>query len=700
MSLTIRNLESRLAALARRSALHRREADILRDMARAERPEVVLRLDFLERYLPEPPAGPLMSRKALIASDAEIAAAQRRMKSDPISARLAEQLVRDADGYLRVGGAAWIDWRARRRPQLWNARGAHWKFAAALDALVWTWQLNGTQACAAAVKGILLAIARARHGWRPLGCNYGNPYQGWLNDNLLDMGHATLMPAIACHAVRPLMTRVERAEIVAYFEPFFYRALSHRYNGMAHPGHNFAPVGFGGVGLLALALWEDVPRERRAALIETLAWAEAYARFTLDTVGGSDGAAVEGSAYGSASLRYLALFAEGLRRRCGRDLFAHPGWGRFARYLMLETLPGGGAFNNFNDNHYATHTGFWPLVARRSGDAVADWVWLHHEGLVRRRNAEERGQRWSDIPYVLLFREPKHDALQPEAAGIRTVHFFKDQHHWVARTGWAPNDLHVSFQCTRGRAGGHQQMDRLNFTVYALGERFAIDSGYGLERIPGATEVRRLGKLPESHNQVLVDGKGQIQTVAANAGRIICAGSRGAWAWAVGDAVGAYEGLLCARRGILARRAAAAPVIVIVDRLAPVKAGAHRCDWLLHTAPDNRLILERGGAFTIEARRATLRCCQLSNGRRADTQDVWLGHPRLRLTTETAGREYLALTVMTAGRARVKTRSNRALAIEWSDSLGTGRAVLRRRGAGADAITEFAVEGSTDWIAL
>lgn len=700
MTTNLRGFERRIRALGRKSAMHQREAEILRDMAAAERKEVAQQLDFLERHLPEPPTGALTGRNSLIGSPAELAAARRRTESDPVSAQLAGELVASSRKSRRVGGPDWIDWRARRRPQLWTTRSAHWAFARALDGLAWDWRLNGTRAAAATVKGVLLALAGTRHGWLPLGCNYGNPYRGWLNDNLLDLGHATLAPAIAYDAVRPLLTRAERTEIAAYFEPFFYRALSHRHYGIPHPGHNFAPVGFGGNGLLALALWEDVAPERRAVLGEVVAWAEAYTRFILDTVGGSDGAAVEGSGYGSASLRYVALFAEGLRQRCGRDLFQHPGWGRFARYLVLETLPEGGAFNNFNDNNYTTTTGFWPLVARRSGDPIADWVWFHHDGPQCRADVS-RHALGGDAPYILLFRNPSHDGLRPEQAGVRPVHTFRDQHHWVARTGWEPSDLHVSFQCTRGRAGGHSQRDRLNFTVYALGERFVIDSGYGMEKIPGSSEVRRLGKLAESHNQVLVDGQGQRDTIAADAGRIVRTGADGGWVWAVGDAIGAYEGLTRARRCVLVRRTAADPVVIIVDWIVPSKPGAHRFEWLLHTAQGNRFIPGPGGGFAIRGGRKgrSLQCLQAVVGRITRARDHWIDHPRLCLMAR--GREYVALTVLTVGRTHRAGGRGKGLSAGWTDGQGTGRAALnRRRSKNGGGIIELAVEGLRNPIAL
>ena len=207
MTAITRMLDRRIRTLGRRSALHHREAEILRDMAGAGRAEVAPQLDFLERYLPEPPTGPLTGRNSLIGSPAELAAARRRVASDPVSTPLAAQLAAWSRRYRRVGGRDWIDWEARRRPQLWSTRSGHWAFARALDMLSWDWRLNGEPAAADAVKGILLALARTRHGWQPLGCNYGRPYLGWLNDNLLDLGHATLVPAIAYDAVRPLMRR-------------------------------------------------------------------------------------------------------------------------------------------------------------------------------------------------------------------------------------------------------------------------------------------------------------------------------------------------------------------------------------------------------------------------------------------------------------------------------------------------------------
>lgn len=76
----------------------------------------------------------------------------------------------------------------------------------------------------------------------------------------------------------------------------------------------------------------------------------------------------------------------------------------------------------------------------------------------------------------------------------------------------------------------HSQADRLNFTMYALGERFIIDTGYGLVPIKGSSEVRRLGKLGESHNQVMIDGEASsasptLRAEVSSSGRSTTTGS-------------------------------------------------------------------------------------------------------------------------------------------------------------------------------
>lgn len=658
----------------------------LDDMLNADWPWAPGRALFAAQYLPAPCRLAAMKRTGgLMTSPADTAAVARRLKTDPLSAAMLVELERRCGEYRRPGSPTSIDWREQKKEILWNSRKGHWLFGKALQELAWGWAFTGRAAYAVEVKGILLALARNRQGWKPLGCNYGRPYNGWLNDNLLDLGHATLGPAIAYSLLRGRFTAAERQEMAAYYEPFFCRALGYRYDGVDKPGHNFAPVGYSGIGLMALALAEDIPAARRGVLEDALAWAEAYARFTLDHVGGKDGAAVEGSAYGSASLHYIAQFAEGLLRRFGRNLFAHPAWGRFARYLAMETLPGGGAFNNFNDNHYRTHVSFWPLVSRRTGDPAGHWIWNSQQLAKGAPSWLDEGRLGSlaDLPYVLLHREPAADALTARALKLPTVHLFPDQQHLVARTGWEKNDLHVTFQCTRGRKGGHNQADRLNVTMYALGERFLVDSGYGLQPIPGSTEVKRLGTLAESHNQVLVDGKGQVTTIAPEACRILGWGRQNGWVWALADAAPSYQKMRIARRLVAVRLDAKSPCLVMADWLVPAEPGVHRFTWLLHTAPGNRFVLGKAGAFQIAGTGGqSLNAIHRQAGHIRLTQDEWIDHPRLR--AESRGKAFLGLTILGADKPKVlatlSSLSSEWASLSWKPGLTHPRLALPEAG--------------------
>ena len=114
-------------------------------------------------------------------------------------------------------------------------------------------------------------------------------------------------------------------------------------------------------------------------------------------------------------------------------------------------------------------------------------------------------------------------------------------------------------------------------TVYGLGERLVIDSGYGLVSIPGSTQVKRLGKLGESHNQVRIDGIAQspspLQDDDEGAGRIIGWGRKDDWAWGLGDATAFYAEARVVRRCVATRLTARAPLIVLIDVVIPL-AGA------------------------------------------------------------------------------------------------------------------------------
>lgn len=670
-------LQRRISKIEKTGRLSKRDAAALIDMSNAGRNEVARIVDFADRYLPAPVALPRKRVVGLIADAARISATRARIKSDPVCAEIWKSLEESNQAAMDPKSSAYIDWRERENRKLWDRRHSHWVLSRTMQDLAWGGAISGDAKLTKYAANILVTIARHRQGWGPMHCNYGRPYMGWLNDNLLDVGHITLGLAVTYDLVRGVLGLADRAEIANYFEPYFHKALTYRFSSLNSPGNNFAPIGFGGAGLMALALFDEYPNERKQVLADLLAWSQAYATFALDYIAGSDGAAVEGSGYCSASMTYAMLFAQGLNRALGRDLFKHPTLDRFARYLAIETLPGGGAFNNYNDNHYETNVALWPMIARGSGHPIGDWIWRTHEGPDARILApQKRDRSYSDRPYVLLFREPANDRVSPEMLKLPRIHHFSQLDHLTMRTGWDRNDLHVTFQCTKPRPHVHVQADRLNYTVYALGERFVVDSGYGMVPIPGSTEVNRMGGLAESHNQVLIDGVGQSHRADIPAGSIERWERNGEWVWAIGEATGSYPAAKCVKRFLAVRLTAENPVVVQADWIVPADGKVHRYECLLQSGEGNKLKVGSKHAVITGAQGGAVMNVAYQSGSPVKTRaDEWLNHPRLHFVSKSV--EHWGVLVMCGG--QIRRTSER---IAWMDALGPGIAHVTRSAGG------------------
>ncbi|MDA0747783.1 MAG: heparinase II/III family protein, partial [bacterium] len=498
-------------------------------------------------------------------------------------------------------------------------------------------------------------------------------YKGWLTDNTLDLGHATLPFAVGFDLVYDLLSAEDVREIADYYEPYFHRIAGLRYECVRQMPANTPIIGHCGVGLMALSLADAYPEERRGILAEAVRSARAYAMAGLDGAIKEDGACVEGSGYSSASMHYLAVFSEGLRRVCGVNLFEHPTWKRNPRYLCLEMLPGGRAINNYNDNHYdGVTTGFWMFVSRNTGDQTGAWVWDHFSG-PSGSGSFHRGDVTVELPYLLLNRDPDTPVPEPEAMGISPVHHFDKIHHLVMRTGWAADDLHVTFQCTPydPDVHAHAQADRLNVTMYGLGERLLVDSGYGLVPIEGSTQVKRMGKLGESHNQVQIDGVAQEATPVQEGNCKIDRWEQvGDWVWAVSDATAFYKGARSVRRAVVTRLDKEAPLVLLADLVVP-EPGEHGFEWLLQTEEGNRYEVGEDGITLIGHRTgARVRIGQCANLPVEWGQDVWISHPRL--IGSSTGSYLVALTAI----GKVDSLKADGLTLSWKDSRGTGKATV------------------------
>jgi hypothetical protein len=201
------------------------------------------------------------------------------------------------------------------------------------------------------------------------------------------------------------------------------------------------------------------------------------------------------------------------------------------------------------------------------------------------------------------------------------------------RTGWAREDALLSFLCDVYPAGGHRQADRNQFSLHALRESFAIDSGYGLETMADTTEVLRRGAMGEAHNLPLVHGRMQERGQVTGDG-IVRADTDGVWAYIESEAGQSYGAGWRFRRRVLCLPGAGSEMacVLLVDRLSFQTAESRpMLSWLLHTAAGNDIDLERD-YLTLIGRRTGSRC-------RVHMVSPWpgrwkcedyLGHPRLR----------------------------------------------------------------------
>jgi len=80
--------------------------------------------------------------------------------------------------------------------------------------------------------------------------------------------------------------------------------------------------------------------------------------------------------------------------------------------------------------------------------------------------------------------------------------------HFISRNGY-DKDAHWSFFDIGPWGSGHQHNDKLNLTLYAYGRDLLVDCGRFAYRGEVADKFRKYATGSQSHNVLLIDGKGQ-----------------------------------------------------------------------------------------------------------------------------------------------------------------------------------------------
>ncbi len=531
----------------------------------------------------------------------------RTSDDHPIVSSLKENLKLLCEGHLDPGSPGYIDYR-EMESHFWLTRNGGRVIPKAIEQLAFGGILlddRYTEAACNILKTVVdNGIVEACGGF-----NYGRPYRTW-RDNCLDAGVSSGLLGIILDLLKPSLSDEDQTRCATYFIPFIDYLLDDPPDQAEEkPDWNMAAIGLVGLGLLALALKSyGVLDDARFA--DAIALSKRRCLLFLEKGHDGEGSFYEGPAYGSATVHYLAPLAQALAKCGDRELVDHPGWERIAQGLTHELIPATGRPNNLNDCGDQFHIEWLALVAAEQKSGLAQWLWQSIDSPPDDGSLwEAPDTSWNDsVTRYLLYFDPSVAPISPAAAKLPSSKHFRNRGLVDVRSGWDSEDFFLSFLCDVFPAGGHRQADRNHFALHTLGESFAIDSGYALERLPDTTEVLRLGALGEAHNLPLIMGEMQRRCPTTTDG-IKTADLDTAFPFIEADAGDSYPS---ADR--FTRRALCLPdetgelsSLIIVDRLEFQMEDRALLSWLLHTHQENGLELERD-KLTILGNRFGNRC--------------------------------------------------------------------------------------------
>lgn len=312
----------------------------------------------------------------------------------------------------------------------------------------------------------------------------------------------------------------------------------------------------------------------------------------------------EGPNYGLHDAMRWTVPAEILRRAGVADFWTEePRLLAMLRHWAYLILPGRGEVNPIADA--VRGYGSWPLFshllgARRTGDPVLQWIWntlggrgtAAHGGLVSGGRTAGGGAApecfIDELELPILWDDEQAPALDPGQAGWPASWSSGDFAVNVMRSGWDDEALHFSLLGS-GRTPGcmiHQHTDGGHFTLFALGEAFSIDTGYGDDAGRHHSVMMPSGAEPPTspahHDHAFFGGR--TEAFASGRAADYCRVSA-AWQW------GCYWYY---RHALVVRAPGTDPYVVLLDNVNPRNDYRHY-EWLVNSEPGNRIETDQEG---------------------------------------------------------------------------------------------------------
>ena len=253
---------------------------------------------------------------------------------------------------------------------------------------------------------------------------------------------------------------------------------------------NWQPYGMN-LLLTALAI-EDEPGYDASIYGASLALLNDFLTYEIFT----DGATKEEMHYFNYGMNHGSMAMIAMAKR-GDDLFGHPQIRRLHNWYVHSIEPFGYRFSehwdSFTDSRnggitsmYAALKFAWPA------DPVIDYVYRHR----MKDNYSGSGDRFGLLMNTIFGRDYRFN--QPGSAlGLGNTYYSSERGFLITRDQWDSQALVLHFENRRNHhILGHTHADRNNFTLSALGKRWAVDWGFGVVQ-------------SYDHNVVTIDGRGQ-----------------------------------------------------------------------------------------------------------------------------------------------------------------------------------------------
>ncbi len=351
-------------------------------------------------------------------------------------------------------------------------------------------------------------------------------------------GHITYGMAMGCIFFGDLMSKADLdllADVLGGYIDDYLKHFNNPKSGLYHTANhtalNGAPAG------MAALYFRDRPgfAERLEKVLSTqIGW--------LNHAFDPKGMYIEGYGYARYGMTpRLLIFGWLLREAGGPDIFKNPRLAKLPEALVAKLIPGTYLFDTRNDNDYTTAGLECLFLAVANQDPVAMWLWEHSEREMR------------TFPLNVLIAAHGTPPAKLEFDRLPKSEFFPGREFALWRTGWSDRDVMFSIEsgpAVRNPSGvpaGHGQSDRGSFALYAFGDMWLPDSGYGNDPAHPQSRCNSF-----AHNLVLANGKGQAPRLVD--GRMIRFSDSEAYGYSRSDITRAYKFNERKKRGAGARR--------------------------------------------------------------------------------------------------------------------------------------------------